>query len=179
MNCKSIRAAALGAALLAASSARAASAVAPTSSTSAATKRTATIGWAGLGLYSVDGNGAFALHAGGSTNLTMLSRDVPLIGWADVGIGFPTGATVFPLKAGAGVRYDKAGPFQLLGLVGLDVMPVTNGVGTGVGVSIMGMALYPLPQVHPNLSAQAQIGYDILSNSLGTFEFTIGVGWAI
>jgi hypothetical protein len=50
---------------------------------------------------------------------------------------------------------------------------------TGVGIALMGMALFPLPQVHPNLSAQAQIGYDILSNSLGTFEFTLGVGLAL
>ena len=209
MNLKSIWAVALGAALIAVSPARAAGckkdsdcgsgqtcskgncyskaalsatnsggSVAPTSDVSAGTKRTGNIGWAGLGLYSVDGSGAFALHVGGAVNLMPLARDLPLIGWADVGLGFPSGATVFPLKLGAGVRYDKAGPLQLLGGAAFTVMPTTASV-TGVGIALMGMALYPLPKVHPNLSAQAQIGYDILSDSLGTFEFTIGVGWAL
>jgi hypothetical protein len=203
MNLKSIWAVALGATLFAVSPARAAgckkdgdcgsgqtcskgtcvlkaatTTIAPTSDQAAATKRTGNIAWAGLGFYSVSGSGAFALHVGGSANLMPLTPDLPLIGWADVGIGFPSGATVFPLKLGAGVRYDKAGPFQLLGGAAFTVMPTTASV-TGVGIALMGMALYPLPQVSRNLSAQAQIGYDILSNGLGTFEFTLGAGWAL
>lgn len=152
--------------------------VAPTDDPHAGTKRTGIIGWGGLGFYSINGTGAFALHAGGAANLTMLSPDLPLVGWGDVGIGFASGGTVFPLKLGAGIRYDKAGPFQLLGGAAFTVMPTTVSV-TGVGISLMGMALYPLPQLHPSASAQAQIGYDILSNSLGTFEFTVGLGWAL
>ena len=155
----------------------AAGSVAPTNDVTAGTKRTANIAWAGLGFYSVNGTGAFALHVGGAINLMPLAPDLPLVGWADVGVGFTSGGTVFPLKLGAGVRYDKAGPLQLLGGLAFTVMPTSVSV-TGVGISLMGMALYPLPQLNPNLSAQAQIGYDILSDSLGKFEFTIGLGWA-
>jgi hypothetical protein len=156
----------------------AANTAAPTYDTHAGTKRTGTIAWGGIGFYSVSGTGAFALHVGGAANLTLLAPDLPLVGWGDVGIGFASGGTVFPLKLGAGVRYDKAGPFQLIGGAAFTVMPTTVSV-TGVGIALMGMALYPLPQLHPNASAQAQIGYDILSDSLGTFEFTIGLGWAL
>jgi hypothetical protein len=153
--------------------------VGPTSDANAGTKRSAYIGWAGLGFYSISGTGAFALHAGGAVNLLPLAPDLPLIGWADVGIGFASGGTVFPLKLGAGVRYDRAGPFQLLGGAAFTVMPTSvSGASTPVGISLMGMALYPLPQLNPNLSAQAQIGYDILSEGASTFEFTVGVGWA-
>ena len=157
----------------------AADAVGPTSDINAGTKRSAYIGWAGLGFYSVGGTGAFALHAGGAVNLLPLAPDLPLIGWADVGIGFASGGTVFPLKLGAGVRYDRAGPVQLLGGAAFTVMPTSiSGASTPVGISLMGMVLYPLPQLNPNLSAQAQIGYDILSQGAGTFELTVGIGWA-
>jgi hypothetical protein len=152
--------------------------VGPTSDANAGTKRSAYIGWAGLGLYSVDGTATFALHAGGAVNLLPLAPDLPLIGWADVGVGI-AGAVVFPLKLGAGVRYDRAGPVQLLGGAAFTVMPTTvSGASTPVGISLMGMVLYPLPRLNPNLSAQAQIGYDILSANGGTFELTVGVGWA-
>jgi hypothetical protein len=40
------------------------------------------------------------------------------------------------------------------------------------------MVLYPLPQLHPNLSAQAQIGYDFLSDGFGLFTLMFGAGWA-
>jgi hypothetical protein len=154
-------------------------AVSPTSDINAGTKRSAYIGWAGLGYYNVDGAGAFALHVGGAVNLLPLAPDLPLIGWADVGVGFASGGTVFPLKLGAGVRYDRAGPVQLLGGAAFTVMPTSiSGAPTPVGVSLMGMLLYPLPQLNPNLSAQAQIGYDILTDSASTFEFTVGIGWA-
>ena len=38
----------------------------------------------------------------------------------------------------------------------------------------MAMVLYPIPQLMPNLSAQAQISYDILSDSFHLFTFTVG-----
>ncbi|HEY6909214.1 MAG TPA: hypothetical protein VI356_07585, partial [Myxococcales bacterium] len=157
----------------------AADTVGPTSDINAGTKRSAYIGWAGLGFYDIDGTGAFAIHAGGAVNLLPLTPEMPLIGWADVGMGFASGGTVFPLKLGAGVRYDRAGPVQLLGGAAFTVMPTTvANASTPVGISLMGMVLYPLPQLNPNLSAQAQIGYDILTESASTFELTVGVGWA-
>ncbi|MGZ6126013.1 MAG: hypothetical protein ACXWLR_13685, partial [Myxococcales bacterium] len=138
----------------------AAHSVEPTDDTMAGTKRTSYIGWGGLGFYDVSNNGgqgAFGLHVGGAANLLSLTPDLPLIGWADVGIGFPSGGTIFPLKLGAGVRYDRAGPVQLLGGLAFAILPNSGGSTTPLGVGLMGMVLYPLPQVHRNLSVQAQL----------------------
>jgi hypothetical protein len=154
--------------------------VAPTEDTNAGTKRTPYIGWAGIGLYDVSGSGAFGFHVGGAVSLLSLTPDLPLIGWADAGIGFPSGGTIFPLKIGVGVRYDDAGPVQLLGGLDFAITPNSySGISTPVGLGLMGMVLYPLPQVHRNLSAQVQIGYDFMNNSFGTFWLMFGAGWAI
>ena len=160
----------------------AASSVAPTESLIAGTKRTPYIGWGGIGFYNVsagNSSGAFGLHAGGAVSLISLTPELPLIAWGDVALGFPTGGTIFPIKLGAGVRYDRAGPVQLLGGVAFAFMPNPfSGAPTPVGVGLMGTVLYPLPQLHPNLSAQAQIGYDFLSDGFGLFGLTAGAGWA-
>jgi hypothetical protein len=169
----------------------AASAVSPTDSSTAGTKRTPYIGWGGLGLYNVgqtvtiggfSASGSttyFGFHAGAAANLLQLTPDLPLVGWGDVALTLG-GDLFFPLSAGAGVRYDKAGPVQLLGGVGFAILPNTiSGAPTPVGVRLMGMVLYPLPQVHPNLSAQLQLSYDILNNGFHLFTFTVGAGWAL
>jgi hypothetical protein len=165
--------------------------VAPTDDTTAGTKRTPYIGWGGLGLYNVGvsvdipGFGTvsgsstyFGFHAGGAANLYNLTPDLPLVGWGDVAL--TVGSDLFfPLAVGAGVRYDKAGPVQLLGGVGFAFLPHTGGGTNPLGVRFMGMVLYPLPQVHKNLSAQAQLSYDWLSDGFHLFTFTIGGGWAL
>ena len=169
----------------------AASAVSPTDSSTAGTKRTPYIGWGGLGLYNVGvsvdvpGFGTvsgsttyFGFHAGGAANLLQLTPDLPLVGWGDVALTLGSDL-FFPLAAGAGVRYDKAGPVQLLGGVGLAFLPHTGGGSNPIGVRLMGMVLYPLPQVHPNLSGQLQLSYDILSDGFHLFTFTVGAGWAL
>jgi hypothetical protein len=164
----------------------AASAVSPTDSSSAGTKRTPYIGWGGLGLYNVGvsvlggsvSETYFGFHAGGAANLLQITPDLPLVGWADIALTLGSDL-FFPLAAGAGVRYDKAGPVQLLGGIGLAFLPHTGGGTNPIGVRLMGMVLYPLPQVHPNLSAQLQLSYDILSDSFHVFAFTIGAGWAL
>ena len=161
--------------------AKTADSVAPTEAT-AGTKRTPYIGWGGLGLYNVSSGGSatyFGLHAGGSANLLQITPDLPLIGWADVGLTFGSDL-FFPLALGAGVRYDKVGPVQLLGGIGLALLPHTGTLGgTPVGMRLMAMALYPLPQLNRNLSAQAQISYDIMSLSTQLFAFTVGLGYAL
>jgi hypothetical protein len=173
----------LGVTLSVQAQSRSTSMVAPNDSLTAGTRRTPYIGWGGIGFYDVNKNGssgAFGLHAGGAVSLLALMRDLPLIGWADVALAFPTGGTIFPLKAGAGVRYDRAGPVQVLGGVAFVVMPNTfTNAPTPAGVGLMGTVLYPLPQVDRNLSAQAQIGYDFLSDGFGLFELTFGAGWAL
>ena len=143
------------------------------------TKRSPYIGWGGLGLYDVISGGSsvyFGFHAGGAVSLVQLTRDLPLIGWGDFALTIGSDL-FFPLAAGVGVRYDKAGPLQLLGGVGFAVLPHTGGGTTPVGVRLMGTALYPLPKVNRNLSAQTQISFDILSDSVSLFAWTVGVGY--
>ena len=183
---KLMTAVALGAALLAGSPARAAKAadaVAPTSETTAGTRRTPYIGWGGLGGYNVgiSGGGSstyFGVHVGGSANLLQITPELPLVGWGDAALTLG-GDLFFPLAVGAGVRYDAAGPVQLIGGVGFALLPTTASLSTSVGVRVMAMVLYPLPQIERNLSAQAQLSYDFLSNSMHLFAFTIGVGYAL
>jgi hypothetical protein len=169
----------------------AAKSVAPTDESTAGTKRTPYIGWGGIGFYNVGvsvdvpGFGTvsgsstyFGFHAGGAANLLSLTPDLPLVGWADIAMTLGSDL-FFPLAAGAGVRYDKAGPVQLLGGLGFALMPHTGGGTTPLGLRIMGMVLYPIPQLSPNLSAQVQISYDFLSNGFHLFAFTVGAGYAL
>jgi len=69
------------------------------------------------------------------------------------------------MAVGAGGPLRQPGPVQLLGGLGFALLPTTASFSTQAGLRIMGMVLYPLPQIHRNLSAQAQLSYDILSNS--------------
>ena len=175
----------LGAALMAAPGRAAAQ-----TTSSDGTKSSAFIGWAGLGIwnlgvsvdyfgYSVSGSSTnFGLHVGGAANLVPLSPDLPLIIWGEVPIVF-AGNTYFPLALGAGVRYDKAGPVQLLGGLGLAIAANTGASSVPVGVRIMGMVLYPLVQVNPNFSIQTQLSYDILTQSAHIFRWTAGIGYAL
>jgi hypothetical protein len=154
------------------------------------TKRTPYIAWGGLGLYNVgvsvnlpggtfsDSTTYFGIHAGGAANLLQLTNDLPLVGWGDVAVSFGSDS-FFPIAAGAGVRYDKAGPVQLLGGLGFAFLPHTGGGTTPVGLRIMGTVLYPLPQLHHNLSAQGQMSYDFLNNGFHLFTFTVGAGYAL
>ena len=144
------------------------------------------LGWANLGIYDLRYSGFgftyseadFGFGAGGALNVAQLAPDVPFAVFANVGLGFGGGGLFLPLTGGVAVRYDKL-PVQLLGGLGLTLMPTTGGLSTGVGAGILLMGLYPLPTVDPRLSAQAQIQYHLLSNSLSLFEFVVGVGYAI
>jgi len=162
-----------------------------TNEATAGTKRTPYMAWGGIGLYdigqSVDipGFGSvsnsstyFGFHAGGAANLLQLTNDLPLVGWGDIAMTVGSDLS-WPIAAGAGVRYDKAGPVQLLGGLGFAFLPHTGGGSNAVGLRIMGMVLYPLPQVHRNLSAQTQIAYDFLNNGFHLFTWTVGAGWAL
>ena len=160
--------------------AKAADTVAPTEAAQG-TKRTPYIGLLGLGIYDVMSNGSsvnFGFHAGGAANLVQITPDLPLIAWADMGLAFGDN-TFYPFSFGAGVRYDKAGPVQLLGGAGFAWLP-HSGLGPNpVGVRLMATVLYPLPQVSRNLSAQTQISFDILSDSVTMFAWTVGAGYAL
>jgi len=163
--------------------AQAADAVAPTSEATAGTRRTPYIGWGGLGGYNVGVSGGgsttyFGFHVGGSANLLQITPELPLVGWGDAALTLGSDL-FFPLAVGVGVRYDNAGPVQLIGGVGFALLPTTASLSTSAGVRLMGMALYPLPQIDRNLSAQAQLSYDFLSHSMHLFTFTLGIGYAL
>jgi Cys-rich repeat protein len=157
---------------------------------SGAAVNTGRIAWGGIGYYNVTvtvntalGNfssstGAFGIHAGGAINLLQLTPDLPLAAWANLGIAFPSGGTFWPITGGAAVRYDKL-PVQLLGGLGLTVMPASGNSPTAVGLAIQAMGFLPLPQVNSNLSAVAAIAYHILNQGESLFTFTVGGGWAL
>jgi hypothetical protein len=188
-------ASALTAALLVATAARAAPTKASPKSAKADTaasdaKSSPFLGWAGIGVYDVrqsfnTGVGTtatatdaeFGLNVGGAMNLVQLAPDVPLAAFANIAMSFATGGQFFPLTAGAAVRYDKL-PVHLLGGLGLTLMPNSGGANTGVGLGILLMGLFPLPQVDPRFGIQAQIQYHLLTNSLSVLEFLIGVGYS-
>lgn len=169
--------------------AKAAPAPAPAAASGAAVN-TGRIAWGGIGYYNVTvsfntafgnfsaSNGAFGINAGGAINLLQLAPDLPLAAWANLGIAFPSGGTFWPITGGAAVRYDKL-PVQLLGGLGLTVMPASGGGPTAVGLAIQAMGFLPLPQVHSNFSAVAAIAYHILNQGESLFTFTVGGGWAI
>ena len=164
--------AALLAALLLTTSSRAAR-PAPASAPASAAPPARTIGWANLGIYDVRfstpfgtfSDAEFGIGAGGAMNLAQLTPDVPLAGFVNAAISFASGGQFFPLTAGAAARYDKL-PVQFLGGLGLTLMPNSAGSNTGFGVGLLLMALYPLTQVDPRLSAQGQIQFHLLTNSL-------------
>jgi hypothetical protein len=186
------------AALLVATSARAAPAkAAPPKAAKADTavseaRPSPLLGWAGLGVYDVrqsytvfgvsgtSSDAEFGLNVGGAMNLAQLTPDVPLAGFANVAMSFASGGQFFPLTAGLAVRYDKL-PVRLLGGLGLTLMPntISPGPSAGVGLGILLMGLYPLPQVDPRFSLQGQIQFHVLTQSLSLIEFLIGVGYSI
>lgn len=144
------------------------------------------IGWANIGIYDVRfstpfgtfTDAEFGIGAGAAVDLAQLAPDVPLAGFANAAISFASGGQFFPLTAGAAVRYNKL-PVQLLGGLGLTLMPNSAGTNTGVGAGLLLMGLYPLVQVDPRLSAQAQIQYHLMNNSLSLFEIVIGAGYTL
>jgi hypothetical protein len=144
------------------------------------------LGWANLGIYDVRfstpigtvSDAEFGIGAGGAMNLAQLAPDVPLAGFVNAAISFASGGQFFPLTAGAAVRYDKL-PVQLLGGLGLTLMPNSAGQNTGVGVGVLLMGLYPLAQVDPRLSVQGQFQFHLLTNSLSLIEFLIGAGYSL
>src|ERR1700730_1870141 len=119
--------------------AQAADAVAPTSEATAGNRRTPYIGWGGLGGYDVGGSGGgsttdFGFHVRGSANLLQITPELPLVGWGDAALTLGSDL-FFPLAVGAGVRYDNAGPVQLIGGVGFAVLPHTASLSTSSGTA--------------------------------------------
>ncbi len=173
-------------ALLLATSSRAAKPAPAPAPASAAPPARGMLGWANLGIYDVRfstpigtfSDAEFGIGAGGAMNLAQLAPDVPLAGFVNAAISFASGGQFFPLTAGAAVRYDKL-PVELLGGLGLTLMPNSAGQNTGVGAGLLLMGLYPLTQVDPRLSVQGQFQFHLLTNSLSLLEFVIGAGYSL
>jgi hypothetical protein len=179
-------AAALSAALLLASASRAAQPPASTPLSPNATASSPLLGWANLGVYDVRfstpfgdfTDAEFGIGAGAAMNVALLSPDVPLAIFGNAAISFASGGQFFPLTGGLAIRYDKL-PVHFLGGLGLTLLPNSAGTDTGIGAGLLLMGLYPLQQVDPRLSLQAQIQYHLLNHSLSLLEFLIGVGYAL
>jgi hypothetical protein len=143
-------------------------------------------GWAGVGIYhvsrsvdvpgfgSVSGSSTYlGVNAGAALDIFNVAPDLPLSVFGNAALAF--GSDLFvPLTAGAAVHYDRL-PISLLGGLGLTVMPNSAGAGTPIGLGIIGMASYPLPQVRPGLAAMAQLQYHFLSDGFSLFVFDVGI----
>lgn len=146
------------------------------------------VGWGGVGFYDVGvsvntpfgsysaSNSYFGFNAGAAVNVLSLTPELPLAVFGNAAIAFGSGGFFLPLTGGAALRYDKL-PVKLLGGLGLTVMPNSAGYNTSVGLGILAMAMYPLPQIDPRLSAEAQLQYHFLNNSMWLFAFTVGAGY--
>lgn len=144
-------------------------------------------GWGGVGLYNIgisvcDGgfcaSGStteFGFNAGGAYDILPLTPDLPLSIVANVGLAFGSFGVTIPITAGAAVHYDKL-PVQLLGGLGFTIMPNTGtNAPTPLGLGILLMGSYPLPQIKPGVSAMAQFQYHFLSDGFSLLVFDVGI----
>ena len=146
------------------------------------------LAWGGVGLYSISesvdtplgtfssSTTNFGFNGGAAVNLVPLTPDLPLAVFGNVALTFGSDFSAFPITGGAAVHYDKL-PVQLLGGLGFTLMPHTGGGNTPLGLGILLMGLYPLPQVAPNVSAQAQVQYHIMNDGFSLLVFDIGAGY--
>jgi hypothetical protein len=149
-----------------------------------APKPAARFGWAGIGVYDVRFNtpfgtvsdAEFGLNVGGAMTVAPLSPEVSLMGFGNIAMSFATGGQFFPITAGVAARFEKL-PVQVLGGIGATMMLNSVSTDTGFGAGLLLMGIYPLPQVDPRLSAQAQIQYHLLTHSLSLLVFTIGAAY--
>jgi hypothetical protein len=143
--------------------------------------------WAGIGFYDIgisacDGqfcvsasSTQFGFNAGGAYDLIALTPDLPLSAFANVGLGFGSFGVTIPITIGAAVHYDKL-PVQLLGGLGFTLMPNTgDNTPTPIGLGILLMAAYPLPQLKPGISVEAQFQYHFLDDSFSLLVFDVGL----
>jgi hypothetical protein len=130
-------------------------------------------GWAGLGYYNAASTGFFGFNVGAALDVVPLTPELPLSVFGNAALAFSSDVIV-PLTAGAAVHYDKL-PVLLLGGVGLTIMPHSGGGGLPVGLGLLGMAMYPLPQIRPGMSGMAQIQYHFLDDGFSLFVIDIGI----
>jgi hypothetical protein len=162
---------------------------APVSTTGANPRRTGRFGWATVGIYdfgisfdipngaggtfSAGGSSAyFGISAGGALDVVQLMPDLQLSVFGNAAIAFGSDLLV-PLTAGAAVHYDAL-PVMLFGGLGFTVLPNTTGIGTPIGLGLLLMASYPVPQIVPGMSFLAQFQYHFLDDSSHLLVFDVG-----
>jgi hypothetical protein len=143
-------------------------------------------GWLGIGIYhtsiSVDtvfgsfsvGDTHIGVNAGGALDILALSPDLPLSVFGNIAVAFGGNFTILPITVGAAVHYDKL-PIQLLGGLGLTLMPATDIGETPVGVGLLLMASYPLPQLRQGIAGMAQFQYHFLSDGVSLWVLDVGL----
>jgi hypothetical protein len=130
-------------------------------------------GWAGVGYYNAASSGFFGFNIGGALDVLPVMPDLPLAIIGNVGLAFGE-AVILPISVGAAVHYDRL-PFSLLGGATFTLVPHTEGGGTPVGLGLLGMITYPMPQIRPGISAMAQIQYHFLDDGFSLFVLDVGL----
>jgi len=133
-------------------------------------------GWAGVGYYNAASTGFFGFNLGGALDVFPVMPDLPLAVIGNVGLAFGD-AVILPISVGAAVHYDRL-PFSLLGGATFTLVPHTEGGGTPVGLGLLGMITYPMPQIRQGISAMAQLQYHFLDDGFSLFVLDVGLTMA-
>lgn len=133
-------------------------------------------GWAGVGYYNAASSGFFGFNIGGALDVLPVMPDLPLSVIGNVGLAFGD-AVILPISVGAAVHYDRL-PFSLLGGATFTLVPHTEGGGTPVGLGLLGMISYPMPQIRQGISAMAQLQYHFLDDGFSLFVLDVGLTMA-
>jgi hypothetical protein len=133
-------------------------------------------GWAGVGYYNAGSSGFFGFNLGGAYDILPVAPDLPLAVIGNVGLAFGD-LVMLPISVGAAVHYDRL-PFSLLGGATFTLVPHTEGSGTPVGLGLLGMITYPMPQIRQGISAMAQIQYHFLDDDFSLFVLDVGLTMA-
>jgi hypothetical protein len=145
--------------------------------------------WGGIGYYNTSvsvcfagicgssGTGQFGFNGGGSYAFP-INPDLSWLAFGNVAFAFGDVTTV-PITAGAGIRGEHLGPLQLSGLAGFSIVPISQGIGTKVGLALGVQGNFPIPQVLPRLGIQTAFMYHILTDSFGVFTWNAGVSYTL
>ncbi|HYV66870.1 MAG TPA: hypothetical protein VE964_11555 [Myxococcales bacterium] len=133
--------------------------------------------WGGIGFYDVEGNGEFGINGGGSYAFPV-NPDLSALAFANIALAFGS-VNTYPITLGGGIRGEHLGPVQLSGLLGLSIVPISNNVGTKVGLGIGSQVNYPMPQVARGFGIQGAFMVHILSDSITEWTINGGVAYTL
>ncbi len=125
----------------------------------------------GFGCISASASsGDFGIQVGGVYNFVQVAPHASIGAFGDVSLAFGT-VNLYPINVGAEFNYSGL-PVDLLGGIGLAIIPTSG--NTSVGADIFVMGIYPLPQVSKNFGIDAKFQIEPASNGLTLFGFTVG-----